>query len=64
MRTTEFEDRIRNAEFVNDIPHFYTCAACDFKSHSRKAVIDHQLNECDYIGYLEFTSKGDKGGET
>lgn len=48
-----FNDRIKNAEFVNDIPHFYECQACGLKSHSRKIIIDHQLDDCDHIGYLE-----------
>ena len=49
----EFEARIRNGDFVNDIPHFYECEACGLKSHSRKIIIEHQSNDCNAIGYLE-----------
>ena len=48
-----FNERISKAEFVNDIPHFYECCACGFKSHSRKIVIEHQLDDCEALGYLE-----------
>jgi len=48
-----FRERILEGEFVNDIPHFYECDACGFKSHSQKNIIEHQLKNCDYIGYLE-----------
>ncbi len=54
-----FNDRIRNAEFVNDISHFYECEACGYKHERRQEVIDHQLGKsaytppCDQIGYLE-----------
>ena len=59
----QFRERILAAEFVNDIPHFYECGACGFKSHSRKIVIEHQLNDCEHIGYLEDSkSSQDSGG--
>lgn len=45
--------RIRNREFIDDIPHFYACKACGFKSCIGKEVIDHQLNDCEHIGYFE-----------
>ena len=48
-----FNQAIRNGDFVNDIPHFYECSGCGLKSHSRQNIINHQLNDCDHIGYLE-----------
>ena len=48
-----FEQKIRQGIFVDDIPHFYACSACGFKSHSRDLVIEHQLNDCEQIGYYE-----------
>ena len=59
----KFEDKIKQAKFVNDIPHFYECQACGFKSHSRTLVIEHQLHDCEYIGYYEDSQldpEGDK----
>lgn len=55
LEKTDLFLRIRRAEFVNDIPHFYECGACGYTSHSRREVIDHQLNDCTKIGYLEDT---------
>lgn len=52
-----FSQRIQDAEFVNDIPHFYECEACGYKSNIRQEVIDHQLDDCEQIGYLEEAAK-------
>ena len=46
-------ERIINKEFIDDIPHFYACRACSFKSCIGQEVIDHQLNDCEQIGYFE-----------
>ena len=45
--------RILDREFIDDIPHFYACRACGFKSCIGQEVIDHQLNDCEQIGYFE-----------
>lgn len=53
MTMVTFNDRIKNAEFVDDISHFYVCEACGWKSNIRQEVIDHQLTDCRHIGYLD-----------
>jgi hypothetical protein len=47
------DKRIRDREFIDDIPHFYACRACGFKSCIGQEVIDHQLKDCEQIGYFE-----------
>ena len=40
---------IENALFIEDIPHFYKCSRCNFKSNQRIDVINHQLQNPDHI---------------
>lgn len=54
VKEVSFKERIRGGEFVKYLPiGAYSCEGCEFVSGERDAVIQHQLNECEGVGYLE-----------